>query len=143
MNKLIYPVHESLYFHNQVAHIVGHPRGYLRVDWLPTVMFSAALREVYECLLRALQDTRFGRVLSDHQHMPAIMPLDQDWLVQDWTPRAVQQASYRRCAVIDSHDVYNRLGMSRVLGQLRTLKPLQVAHFQDGPSAERWLLANA
>ncbi len=143
MNRLIYPVHESLYFHNGVAHIVEHPRGYLRVDWLPTVMFSNALREVYEQLLLGLQNTHFGRVLFDQQFMPAIMPIDQDWLVQDWAPRALRDASYRRCAVIDAHDVYNRLGTSRVLEQLRSYTPLQVAHFPDSLSAESWLMQGA
>ncbi|MBC8083948.1 MAG: hypothetical protein H7Z21_12115 [Hymenobacter sp.] len=139
MDKLIYPAHESLYFHNSLACVVEHPGLYVRVDWMPTPMFSGHLREVYEHILLLLKESGLTKVLSDHQLMPAIMPSDQEWLTSDWAPRAVREGGYRRCAIVDAHDIYTRLGNTRLVQQIRRRTLLTVAHFPDCRSAESWL----
>lgn len=140
MNKLIYPANGSLYFHNSVAQIVEHHGQFARINWHPVPMFSASLREAYEHLLRLLKEARLDRVLCDHHCMPAIMPQDQDWLATDWFPRATREGCYRYCAIVESQDVYNRLGTNRVVQRLRGNVPLSVAYFSDTAAAEQWLL---
>jgi elongation factor P--beta-lysine ligase len=140
MNNLIYPRHESLYFHNSLAYIVESPGEYARVEWQAAPMFSSSLREVYEQLLQLLKEKQLRKVLSDHQLMPAIMPKDQQWLATDWVPRAVQESGYRYCAIINAHDAYNRLSTNQIEHKIRGSLPLQIAHFQDQQAASSWLL---
>ncbi len=141
MNKLIYPIHESLYFQNSLAQIVEYSGHYVRVEWLAAPMLSQNLREVYEQILLLLKESQLSKVLSDHQLMPAIMPQDQLWLATDWAPRAVHESLYRHCAVVDAYDVYNRLSTTSVVQHIRRSLDLRVAHFPDHESAERWLLS--
>ncbi|WBO85963.1 hypothetical protein [Hymenobacter yonginensis] len=142
MNKLVYPYQKSLYFHNSLANIIEHPGRYVQVEWQPTPMFSVSLREVHEQLLQLLKESQLSKVLSDNQMMPAIMPHDQDWLATDWAPRAVQESGYRYCAIINSHDVYNRLATTDLVHRVRGSVALRVSHFQDYDSAARWLLSS-
>lgn len=139
MNKLIYPAHESLYFHNSLAHVVELPGRYVRVEWLVAPMFSPDLRQVYEHILLLMKEARLHKVLTDHQLMPAIMPQDREWLVRDWIPRAVREADYRYCAVVDAHDTYARMATTHMVRQLHIHLGLQVAHFRDYFSATQWL----
>lgn len=143
MNNLIYPRHESLYFHNSLAYVIELPGAYVRVDWQAAPMFSSSLREVHEQLLQLLKEKQLRKVLSDHQLMPAIMPKDQQWLITDWLPRAVLESGYRYCAIINAHDVYNRLSTSYIEHKIKDSIPLQVAHFQDLQAASNWLLSSA
>jgi hypothetical protein len=140
MNKLIYPASGSLYFHNAVAQVVEHHGQYIRVNWHAVPMYSSSLREVYEHVLRLLIEARLDRVLCDHHCMPAIMPQDQEWLATDWVVRAVREGGYRHCAIVESTDVFNRLGTNHIVQRLRGTLPLTVSYFSDSTSAEQWLL---
>jgi hypothetical protein len=141
MNKLIYPTQASLYFHNSLANVVEHPGLYVRVDWLPNPMFSSQLREVYEHILLLLQESGLTKVLADHQLMPAIMPCDQDWLNDNWIPRALQESGYRYCAVVDAHDINTRHITTRLVQRFRSRNQVTIAHFSDSSAAENWLAA--
>ncbi|MBC6699307.1 hypothetical protein [Hymenobacter sp. BT190] len=143
MDKLLYPFQKSLYFHSNLAIITEYPGHYVQIEWQPVPMISSGLREAYEQLLQLLKESQLSKVLSDHQMMPAIMPLDQEWLAADWAPRAVRESSYRYCAIIDSHDVYNHLSTSEVARRVQRNSPLLVSHFPDPDSATRWLLSSA
>lgn len=134
---------KSLYFHNNLVSIIEHPGRYIQMEWQPAPMFSHGLREAYEHLLQLLKESKLSTVLSDHQMMPAIMPLDRDWLAVDWAPRAVQESNYRYCAIINSHDVYNRLGTTDLVHRLRGSVALRVCHFQDYDAATQWLRSSA
>lgn len=140
MNKLIYPAEGSLYFHNPLASVIEHPGQYIRVSWQAVPTFSTKLREVYEHVLRLLKESRLERVLCDHHCMTAIMPEDQEWLIKDWFPRAAREGGYRYCAIIESQDVYNRLGTNRVVQLLRGTSPINVSYFADTAAAEQWLV---
>ncbi|SHM14286.1 hypothetical protein [Hymenobacter psychrotolerans] len=139
MNKLIYPAHESLYFHNRLAHVVELPGRYVRVEWLVAPMFSPDLRQVYEQTLLLLKEARLHKVLTDHQLLPAIMPRDREWLVHDWVPRAVREAQYRCCAIVGSQDMYARLAATHLGRQAHRHMGLQIAHFSDCAAAAHWL----
>lgn len=143
MNNLLYPFQKSLYFHSNLAVIIEHPGRYVQIEWQPVPMFSSGLREAYEQLLLLLKESQLSKVLSDHQMMPAIMPHDRDWLATDWAPRAVRESSYRYCAIINSHDVYNQLGTTELVHRIRGSSALRVSHFHDPESAAKWLLSDA
>jgi hypothetical protein len=139
MAELVYPTNEFLHFHNDLANVVEHADGYVSIDWKPAPMRTAHLRDVYNQALELLTYTRYGRILTDHQLMAPILPHDAEWLVQDWVPRAVQVGSYRRCAVVQSHELLNRQTTQRIVGQL-TNTPLTIHYFHDRAAAAAWLL---
>jgi hypothetical protein len=141
MAELVYPTNEFLHFHNDLASIVEHAVGYISIDWKPAPLRSANLREVYTRALELLTHTRYGRILTDHQLMGPIMPLDAEWLVQDWVPQAVKASGYRRCAIIQSHEQLSRQTTRQIVGQLSTI-PLAINHFHDRDSAAAWLLTD-
>lgn len=139
MAELVYPTNEFLHFQNDLANVVEHTDGYIRIDWKPAPMRSANLREVYTRALELLTDTHYGRILTDHQLMAPIMPPDAEWLVGEWVPQAVQAGGYRRCAIIQSHELLSRHTTHQIVGQLSTI-PLTINRFYDRDSAAVWLL---
>ncbi|TGE24459.1 hypothetical protein E5K00_04380 [Hymenobacter aquaticus] len=138
MAHLLYPNNASLYYHNELASVVEHADGYVRIDWNPVPIRSSSLRAVYEQVLTLLRQQGFAKVLSDHQLLPPIQPSDQEWLSQDWVPRAVAQAGYRCCALVQAHDVLSQISLTHIVRQLGPV-PLIVRYFEDSSAAERWI----
>jgi hypothetical protein len=56
MAHLLYPANASLFFHNELASVLEHADGYVRIDWNPVPSSSLTLRTVYCacCAPRAL-----------------------------------------------------------------------------------------
>lgn len=140
MAELVYPTNEFLHFHNELASVVEHAAGYISIDWKPAPMRTIHLREVYSQALELLAYTRCGRILTDHQFMAPILPHDAEWLIQEWIPLAIKVGGYRRCAVIQSHELLSRQTTHRIVTQLADL-PLTINHFPDRPDAITWILA--
>ncbi|MCB2410017.1 hypothetical protein [Hymenobacter lucidus] len=137
MADLLYPANASLYYHNELATVIEHAHGYARIDWNPVPIRSSSLRAVYEHALYLLRDEGFSKILTDHQLMPPVLPRDQEWLTQDWAPRAVH-AGYRLCAVVQAYDVLSQLSTQQIVQQITDL-PLTIRYFTDSRAAEDWL----
>ena len=140
MAELVYPTNEFLHFHNDLATVVEHAAGYISIDWKPAPMRTASLREVYNQALHLLTYTHYGCILTDHQHRAPILPHDADWLAQEWVPQAVQLGAYRRCAVIQSHEILSRQTMQKLVIQLAPV-PLAIHYFHNRAAAVAWVLA--
>lgn len=141
MAELVYPTNEFLHFQNELASVVEHAAGYVSIDWKPAPMRTIQLREVYSRALELLAYTRYGRILTDHQHMGPILPHDGEWLIKEWVPLAVKVGGYRRCAVIQSHELLSRQTTRRIAAQLIDL-PLTIGQFPERPDAIAWLLTD-
>lgn len=137
MAQLVYPTNEFLHFHNELASVVEHTAGYISIDWKPAPMRTAHLREVYSRALELLTYTRCGRILNDHQLMAPLLPSDTEWLVREWVPLAIKVGGYRRCAVIQGHELFNRQTASRTSAQ----PGITVRYFHTRPDAIAWVLA--
>ncbi|UOQ51568.1 hypothetical protein [Hymenobacter cellulosivorans] len=138
MADLRYPANASLYYHNELANVVEFTFGYVRIDWNPVPITSAALRAVYEQALNLLRSRGLCKILTDHQLMPPVPAGEQEWLVQDWAPRAIREAGYRYCAVVQSYDVLNRQSTQQIVQRLGK-EPFTVRYFEDDQAAEDWL----
>jgi hypothetical protein len=139
MADLLYPANASLYYHNELAAVIDHADGYARIEWNPVPIRSASLRLVYEQVLLLLRSRGFSKILTDHQMMPPVQPEDQAWLTQEWAPRAVLEAGYRYCAIVQAYDVFNQLATKHMVQQLASF-PLTIRYFEDNRQAEKWLL---
>jgi hypothetical protein len=136
----IEPSTPTLYFDNAAGRIWHHPNGYIRLDWHRTPTRDAHVRELYEAAAEALQQLGLTRLISDHRHMPPMSPALQRWLADTWVPTTVQNSGYRRGAVVQAFNLFNRLATNQVITQVAHV-PLVVQHFDNEYEAERWLLA--
>ncbi|OON67572.1 hypothetical protein B0919_17235 [Hymenobacter sp. CRA2] len=136
MSTYCLPTDESLHFQNDLADVVVH-RNYVRIDWHPAPMRSHDLRDVYNAALQVLQQQHLTKVLTNHRFMPPIHPEDQHWLSEEWIQRAVTEAGYQYCAVVDAYDSQNRAGTTEVVRQRHL--PLTIRHFDNISEADFWL----
>lgn len=89
------------YFRNLAAEISYWPAGYVRTDWRSLTAEPAELRAIYGHVLRAMQRYEVTAALFVHWQ-PAAVPAElQHWLASEWLPRAVREANYQRCALVE------------------------------------------
>ncbi|PJJ60340.1 hypothetical protein [Hymenobacter chitinivorans] len=138
MADLRYPADASLYYHNDLATIMEHAHGYARIDWHPVPITSAALRTVYEQVLTLLSSRGLCKILTDHQLMPPVLAAEREWLTQNWAPRAMREAGYRYCAIVQAYDVLSQQSTQHMVQQLAET-PLTIRYFEDAQAAEDWL----
>lgn len=89
------------YFRNPAAEITYWSAGYLRADWRSMTAEPAELRAIYGHVLRAMQRYEVTAVLFVHRQPESIPPELQHWLVSEWIPRAMREANYQRCALVE------------------------------------------
>ena len=138
MANLRYPSDSSLYFHNELATVLEHADGYVRIDWHPIPIQSTTLRAVYKHVLELFLHSGLGKLLSDHQHRPPLLEHDLNWINQQWVPQALRQTNYRYCAVVLSPDPLTRTATLAANRQLDDL-PVRVEYFEDERRAAQWL----
>jgi len=60
------------------------------------------LRAIHEHVLRAMQRYHVTALLFVHGQPEEIPAVVQRWLVAEWIPRAIREASYERCALVEA-----------------------------------------
>ncbi|RSK32550.1 hypothetical protein [Hymenobacter metallilatus] len=130
---------DTLILENPAGKVIYHPAGYVRLDWYPAKAPDAQVQALYLAASNTLRQYGLSGILTDHRHMPPLSPELQQWLVDTWTPQAVQACGYRRAAVVQSYNVFGRLATARVVMQLGSL-PFTVHYFNNEAEAESWLL---
>jgi hypothetical protein len=129
-------VPKSLYFQNP-AITIFYVNGYLRLNWSAARTTEEELRGAYQQILLALKHYDTNKTLSYHGQRPLIPLAVQTWLTQEWIPRAVREAGYRRCAVVESQNPLGRLA-SQAVGQ-QSPDQLDFRHFATLAEADAWL----
>ena len=128
------------YFRNAAAVIsyASHgPAGYIRLDWQAVPATPSELRAIYEHVLRAMQHHRAPTLMTLHNNRPLMPPEVQTWLVQDWMPRAVTEAGYSRCAIVEAESPLSRLAARSVGADVKG--QLRFQYFDSEEAADRWL----
>lgn len=138
MADLRYPANASLHYHNELANVVEYASGYVRIDWNPIPITTAALRDVYEQALSLLCSKGICKILTDHQFMPPVPAAEQEWLVRNWAPRAIREAGYRYCAIVQAYDMLNQQSTQLIVQRLGQ-ETFTVRYFEDDQAAEEWL----
>jgi hypothetical protein len=125
------------YFHNAAATITYHKTGYIRITWQSTSVSIVDLQAIYEHVLRAMQHYDTTRLMSVHGKRPPIPVQVQDWLTQQWVPRAIKEAGYDRCAIVEAEAPLSRLA-ARSIGSSLT-SGLLYHYFSTEQEAVNWL----
>ncbi|HEX8330807.1 MAG TPA: hypothetical protein VF629_24965 [Hymenobacter sp.] len=128
----------SLYFENSIGRIWEEPGDYLRLEYRSgpreLIQFRALLTHTAQALVRRGWD----KVLVDQRHMAPYSPVEQDWMTNEWLPRAVNESRYRYGAVLVAHDVFARLAMNQFMMASRNL-PHTYRTFETEETALAWL----
>jgi hypothetical protein len=96
---------------------------------------SAQLRFVGERLVELIRQHKVAKMLGDDTALPSIDPEDQEWLADDWAPRAA--AAGLKVAANKSPESYlGRLSVERFKQRQRQLTIRSFEHFEQ---ARRWL----
>lgn len=129
------------YFRNPAADITYWPAGYLRTDWRSLAAEPAELRAIYGHVLRAMQRYTVTAVLFVHRQSDAIPEELQHWLVGEWIPRAIREANYQRCALVELSQPTEESD-ARAINQ-RLKERMEFSFFADVEAAAAWLLRPA
>ncbi|OGX83208.1 hypothetical protein [Hymenobacter coccineus] len=128
---------EILSFANTAGQLYYHPAGHVRLAWGPGRVSLDVVQAYYEKVLAVLLTTGARKILSDHGQRAPLLPAAQQWLVQNWIPRAMAQARTRHCGIVEGADPVHRLSTESVV----TAAPKEFAfkRFSSVAAAETWL----
>jgi len=102
-------------------------------SWASSEEFAGAL----DAGLRCLMEHGAAQWLADCSGMRAIKQSDQEWISNDWFPRALA-AGLKRMAVVDPTSVLPRMNVNDIMGKVPASE-LEVANFQTVAEAKEWL----
>lgn len=131
----------TLYFNNALGRVYLYAPDYVRIDWQNAPMPRMDLRAVYEHTLHLLKRSGLRKVLSDHRLMPSYTREDRDWLLSDWVPRAVEEAGYSHCAVVQAQGVFDYQTTQYLAAEVSQRTTLVVEYFDQLAPAQTWLLS--
>ena len=106
---------ETLYFQNTAGKVFYHPTGFVRLAWAPDRLPLEVIQAFYEQALALLLSTGAVKVLSDHGQRAPLSGSAQEWLTQNWIPRAIGLARVRHCAIVEGADPMHRLSTQSVV----------------------------
>ncbi len=128
----------SLYFENSIGRIWEEPQQFLRLEYRGGARDVAQFRALLGHVSQALVRHGWSTILVDQREMSPYTATEQDWLSNEWLPRAVNECGYRFGAVLIAHDVFARLAMNQLVLSSRSL-----AHtyrtFDTEAAAVAWL----
>ena len=129
----------TLHYFSNTAAVISYAQaaGYIRLEWQATPATVPELRAVYEQVLRAMRHHRAPTLLTLHNQRPPMPAEIQTWLTQDWMPRAVAEASYGRCAIVEAHTPLSRLAARTVGAGVQGQFNYQ--YFDTEAAADAWL----
>ncbi|TGE14691.1 hypothetical protein [Hymenobacter elongatus] len=127
----------SIYFRNPLCTISYHAEGYLQLLWTAVATTGPELQALYEHTLQALRHHRTGKLLTDHRQRQPLPLSTQQWIAQEWIPRAVREASYSHCAIVENQTPLGRLA-ARAVGEAVAI-PLTFRFFSVPTEAVAWL----
>jgi hypothetical protein len=99
---------------------------------------SNELAELHEAALRALSEHHGSRWLSDSRNMKVIKQADQDWINQNFFPRAMA-AGLRRVAIVIAKSALAMMNVDQMAARVPDDNKLQIAYFGSVDEAGSWL----
>jgi hypothetical protein len=97
---------------------------------------SAQIRFIHECLIDLIKGQGVSEILGDDTALVNISSGDQDWIAQDWLPRA-RVAGLRTASSKGPNGYYGRTSVIRIQSMLSS--KLIIRSFDDLENARKWL----
>jgi hypothetical protein len=133
------PAELTLLLSNAAGQLFADPANVLRAYWTDQPRTLADTQALFTSMAQALQQRSWSRILVNQVKMLPFSPTEQQWISQQWLPRAVQQGGYRSGAVVVSTDTYARLATAYITTSVGGL-PLRYRSFDAEAEALSWLL---
>lgn len=130
---------ETLYFQNPAGKLFYHPTGFVHLAWNTERLALEAIQSFYEQALALLINTRSRYILSDHGRRAPLSAGAQQWLTENWIPRAIGQARVSHCAIVEGADPLHRLSTQSVLSAAPA--GIWFQRFATFEAAQTWLLS--
>lgn len=96
-------------FHNEDLNLI-------QTVWNDVNVTSNDFRLILNAIIKALRQTGSSIILADARRMSPIEPLDQDWILRDWYPRAVN-AGFAYQGLILAPESYNEVAVKEISQQ--------------------------
>jgi hypothetical protein len=97
---------------------------------------SSQFRKIAESQLQLMEEYSYNKILTDNTNMKVVSMEDQEWIVNNWLPRALK-AGYIACATITSKDYFSRIAIENVITKVGD--QLTVQYFDNVEDAADWL----
>lgn len=127
----------ALSANSSIASISCLRGSYVKLQWKKAPATDEQLKAVYEQTLLFMKAHRAPHVLSDHRLRPPLSMTIQQWLLTEWIPRAIREARYSHCAIVESSNPLGRLA-ARAIG-MSAPPTLTSQYFETPELAEAWL----
>jgi len=96
--------------------------------WKGVGVTGERLRHILNMLILALDLKKASIIVADARKMRAIIPADQQWILDDWYPRAVK-AGFRHQVLILEKDSFNELTVNNITQEYD--KTIVTTHYSD------------
>jgi hypothetical protein len=126
-----------LLFTNAAGQLLADPAGFLRTTWTTQPRTLADTQALFTSMSTALHQRGWSRILINQVTMRSFSAAEQQWIGQEWLPRAVR-SGYRCGAVVVSTDIYARLATAFITTSVGGL-PLRYRSFDQEAEAIAWL----
>lgn len=136
MNTLI-RARETQFYQNEAGRLLYNTIGYVHLTWSAERITQMALEAFYEQVLLLLVRTGVNKILSEHGGRRPLTEEAQQWIATNWVPRAIAEASFAYCAIVEGADPIHRLSTQSVI----SISPAQLTYkrFSLISEAEAWL----
>lgn len=110
--------------------------GCVHLDWNGFTK-SHQFQEACDFSLELLQEKKVSKMIADNTKSKVVSIEDQDWLTEDWFPRAYK-VGYRTSAVVVSTDVFNKVAVKNIVNKMDT-GMFTVQYFESLDKAKVWI----
>jgi hypothetical protein len=128
---------ETAYFSNQAGSVLYNSAGYVRLAWSSERLLMPELQSFYEQTLTLLRSTSSNKILSEHGQRQPLPVAAQNWLTENWIPRAIPTGGTLYCAIVEGGNPVHRLSTSSVVAA--SPEGILFRRFDIGGDAEKWL----
>ena len=106
-------------------------------DWIGTPTVEE-VKEGLENILLLFSKYDLGKILHDHRKLKGTWTGAMNWIISDWTPRAVA-AGYSAVAFIYSKDVFGKFSVDQLLKLTDEESIVKQKPFREIKEAKAWL----
>jgi len=131
---------ETLYYQNAAGQLFFQPAGYVRLAWREGRVPLPDIQAFYEQALDLLVTSGVTSILSLHGLRAPLSAAAQQWITENWIPRALRQAGLRHCAIVEGADPLHRLSTQSVVAAAPSA--LTFKRFDNTAAAEAWLMSS-
>lgn len=109
----------------------------IRIEWLDYPE-SKEFRQGMDDLLAAMIKYNTVKILVPDGKLGAVGEEDQQWVLEDWTPRCMKFGK-SRTAIVLSADIFNQLSIESMVNQNTEIGEEDLKYFKSEEEALKWL----